>query len=229
MSRFQSVTDLLWFVETLQEILHEIDTVQRRPSEDLTPKLTFLEGEAPPFHPVQERVRSHVSFFLKQLTTIQGHMMDQVGKTEHGVLLTRYQHVLPHFEEKLEMDFGAFWFVYEMSQDILFWHERCLEIMERNGREISELLERIGDDSLRPIPYHMSLDGLQEWLQGFRSNEVVLGLRRILDQKISLVDTYKSYRTCLSFVRTVGTRLHEQYYALLSLRRLAKAKGVRKI
>jgi hypothetical protein len=229
MSRFQSVTDLLWFVETLQEILHKINGVQRRPSEDLTPKLTFLDREAPPFHVMEDRIRSHVPFFLKQLTTIQGHMMDQVGKTEHGVLLTRYQDVLPHLEEKLEKDFGAFWFVYEMSQDILFWHERCLAIMERNGREMADLVEAIGDDSLRPIPYHMSLDQLQEWLQGFRSNEVVISLRRALDQKVSLVDTYKSYRACLSFVRTVGTRLHEQYYALLSLRRLSNAKGVRKI
>jgi hypothetical protein len=229
MSRFHSVTDLLWFVETRQEILHEINGVQHRPSEDLTPKLTFLEGEAPSFHPVEGRIRSHVPFFLKQLTTIQGHMMDQVGKTDHGVLLARYQDVLPHLEEKLEKDFGAFWFVYEMSQDILFWHDRCLRIIERNGQEIARLMEAIGDDSLRPIPYHMPLDGLQEWLQGFRSNEVVLALRRALDQKVSLVDTYKSYRTCLSFVRTVGTRLHEQYYALLSLRRIGKAKGVRKI
>ena len=226
MSRFQTVTDLLWFVETLQEILHEIQHMTQRPSEDLSPKLGIAEQEAPPFHPVEERVRSHVPFFLKQLTTIQGHMMDQVGKTEHGILLSRYQDVLPSLEQKLEKDFGAFWFVYEMCQDILFWHERCLGIMERNGKEMVWLLQGLGEDGIVSSPYHLSNQGLQEWLQGFRDNEVVLAVRRSYDQKPSLVEFYKQYRACLSFVRTVGTRLHEQYYALQSLRRIGKAKGL---
>lgn len=226
MSRFQTVTDLLWFVETLQEILHDIQHTTQRPSGDLTPKLSFAEEEAPPFRPMEEQVRSHVPFFLKQLTTIQGHMMEQVGKTDPGVLLGRYQEILPTLEQKLEKDFGAFWFVYEMSQDILFWHERCLGIMERNGKEIAWLLQGVGNEAVTPSPFHLSESELQEWLQGFRDNEVVSVVRRAIDQKPFLVEFYKQFRSCLSFVRTVGTRLHEQYYALLSLRRLGKAKGL---
>lgn len=217
MNRFQTITQLIESISTLQELLHILPTIHHRPSHNLTPR--FPDSSLlPPFHPPSNQLLSFAPFALKQLATIQGHILGQLGKTDSNLLLSRYQDFLPHLESKLENDYHLRSFLFDLFQDITYWQQQCISSLKRNGLEISQLLDQLADDSLYNKSYHLSIQQCKLWIQSLSSHPS-------LDSTIPLTDLFTQYRNVFDSFRKMGVQLHEQYYALLSLRRLTSAKS----
>jgi hypothetical protein len=216
MSRFQTITELIHCVDTLVDLLRSLQKMFHRPSDNFTPKFP-VSSSRPDFHVPNQQIRSYVPFILKQLETIQGHIMEQIGKTNSSVLLSRYEMMLPVLESKLENECHARFFIQEWFQDIQFWHQQCLSSLKRNGLEIASLLTKLPEESIRSHSYHLSVEQLEIWLDELSVCPPL--------EELFLSDLFQTYRQYHETVRMMGNQLHEQYYALQSLRRIATAKG----